>query len=128
MSRTSLARHALALSATAMLGCGAHRRPPPRDAVLLATVQRLEETESLSPRWIVHCRVDQVLSGELRARRFDFRVFSPALSGLEVGRQVRIDACAGRRGYLVDPVADFTPGAAHSSRCPSFAPSASSRE
>lgn len=124
MSPTSPARRALALCATALLGCAALRRPPAGDAVLLATVQRLEETGAASPRWIVHCRVHQVLSGDLRRRRFAFRVFSPALSGLAVGQRVRIEAHAGPRGYLVDPLADFTEGQSS----PSFAPSASSRE
>jgi hypothetical protein len=52
--------------------------------------------------WVVRTRVDRVLSGTFTGVTFDFRVHSPALSGLEVGRRYVIRAKAVPDGYVVD--------------------------
>ncbi len=74
------------------------------DLVLLGTVEKLEASPLThsTGNWIVHCRVDQVLSGDLSDKTFFFRVHSPAKSGLEVGKQYKIEAKRTTDGYIVD--------------------------
>jgi len=52
--------------------------------------------------WIVHCRVDQILSGDFSEKTLFFRVHSPAKSGIEIGEQYKIKAKRTSNGYTVD--------------------------
>jgi hypothetical protein len=87
-----------------ILGCTSTTRDAKADLVFLGTVEKVEV--SSLPRseqnWIVHCRVNQVLSGNYLGKTFSFRVHSPVKSGLKVGRQYKIVAKRTVDGYTVD--------------------------
>ncbi len=74
------------------------------DLVLLGTVEKVEASPlpQSSLNWIIYCRVDKILSGDLPTKTFSFRVHSPVKSGLEVGKQYRIRAIRTTDGYDVD--------------------------
>jgi hypothetical protein len=74
------------------------------DLVFLGTVEKVEASPLPESKrnWIVHCRVEQVLSGDFPGKTFSFRVHSPAKSGLEVGNQYKIEAKRTTDGYTVD--------------------------
>jgi hypothetical protein len=72
--------------------------------VFLGTVEKLEASPLTysTENWIIHCRVDQVLSGDFSRKMFSFRVHSPSKSGLEVGKQYKIEAKRTAEGYTID--------------------------
>jgi hypothetical protein len=74
------------------------------DLVLLGTLEKVEAStlpQSVA-NWIVTFRVDQVLAGEFKDSTFAFRIHSPSMSGLEVGKQYRVEAMKTATGYHVD--------------------------
>jgi hypothetical protein len=87
-----------------ILSCATPVQVAQADLVFLGTVEKLEASPlpHSTANWIVHCRVDQVLSGNFSGKTFSFRVHSPAKSGLEVGRQHKIEAKRTTDGYSVD--------------------------
>ena len=52
--------------------------------------------------WVVQMRVDEVLSGVFDGTRFEFRIHSPARSGLRVGLTCTVTATWTGTGYRVD--------------------------
>jgi len=70
---------------------------------LLVTVEKVEASPvpESTQNWIVQGRVDRVLSGGFSGKTFSFRVHSPAESGLEVGKQYRVEAKRTKDGYAV---------------------------
>jgi hypothetical protein len=74
------------------------------DLIFLGTIEKMEASPLThsTENWIVHCRVDQVLSGDFPGKTFSFRVHSPAKSGIEVGKQYKIEAKRTTEGYTID--------------------------
>ncbi len=74
------------------------------DLVFLGTVEKVEASPlpQSTLNWIIYCRVDKILSGDLPNKTFSFRVHSPVKSGLEVGKQYKIKATRTIDGYTVD--------------------------
>jgi hypothetical protein len=52
--------------------------------------------------FIVTMRVDRVVRGQFGGKTFQFRVHSPSLSGLEVGKKYTVEAKRTKDGYAVD--------------------------
>jgi len=75
------------------------------DLVVLGTAISLEPAAANGPipLWIVTTKVDQIMSGDFAGDTFQFTVHSPAISGLETGRQYEIRATRTAEGYRVDP-------------------------
>ncbi len=88
-----------------ILGCPTISQAAQSDLVFLGTVEKVEASPlpHSSLNWIVQCRVDRVLSGDFQSKTFSFRVHSPVKSGLEVGKQYKIEAKRTKNGYTVDP-------------------------
>ncbi len=85
------------------LGCTSTTKDAKADLVFLGTVKIVEASSPRSElNWIVHCRVNQVLSGKFSGKTFSFRVHSPAKSGLEVGKQYKVVAKRTIDGYSVE--------------------------
>ncbi len=95
---------ALLLVPCLILGCSSTTKDAKADLVFLGTVEKVEASPlpQSTLNWIVHCRVDQILSGNFSGRTFSFRVHSPVKSGLEVGKQYKIVAKRTIGGYTVD--------------------------
>jgi predicted secreted protein len=52
--------------------------------------------------FVVTMQVDRVVKGEFKGKTFQFRIHSPALSGLEVGQKRTVEAKRTADGYTVD--------------------------
>ena len=79
----------------------ANRKP---DLVFRGTVESIQGDplpQSLA-NWIVRFRVEEVLLGDFGGKTFAFRIHSPAMSGLEVGKQYTVEAIRTVDGYSVD--------------------------
>lgn len=88
-----------------LYGCAGPSRTNDGDLVFLGTVEKLQPSAiSESPvNWVIEFRVDQVLSGTFNNKTFSFRIHRPSLSGLEVGKQYRVEAKWNGNAYSVDP-------------------------
>ena len=87
-----------------ILSCATPGQVAQADLAFLGTVEKLEVSPlpHSTANWIVHCRVDQVLIGDLPSKTFFFTVHSPVKSGLEVGKQYKIEAKRTTDGYNDD--------------------------
>jgi hypothetical protein len=94
----------LALLPCIIFGFTAISHAAEADLVFLGTIEKVEASPlpQSSLNWIVHCRVDKVLSGNFANKTFSFRVHSPTKSGLEEGKQYKIKARRTTDGYTVD--------------------------
>jgi N-carbamoylputrescine amidase len=74
------------------------------DLTFLGTVTSIEisRAEDRLNNWVVTTRVDKIVSGDFSGEQFSFRVHSPSLSGLVVGKQYQIRAAQASEGYTVD--------------------------
>jgi len=52
--------------------------------------------------WIITMRVDRVVKGRFDGKKFQFRIHSPALSGLKVREKRTVEAKRTADGYTVD--------------------------
>ena len=52
--------------------------------------------------YVITMRVDRVVKGQFKGKTFQFRIHSPALSGLEVGKKYTVEAKRTKDGYTVD--------------------------
>jgi hypothetical protein len=64
------------------------------DLIFLGTLEKIYNSPSVNPNlnWVVQSRVDKIISGKYEGKSFFFRVHSPSRSGLEVGKQYKIEA------------------------------------
>ena len=71
---------------------------------LWGTVEELYSSPLAQSRfnYVVQCRVDKILSGDFSGKTFSFRIHSPSQSGLEVGKQYKIEAKRTPEGFAVD--------------------------
>lgn len=79
--------------------------PPQKiDLVFHGTVKRIygSPTAEFDANWVVELQVDQVIRGKYPGKAFAFRVQSASMSGLEEGRQYRVEATQTSSGYMVD--------------------------
>jgi hypothetical protein len=84
---------------------GASAEPPSEKLVLTGTVTAISQVHDKRPslrNWAVTIRVEKVKEGKFSHPEFTFRVHSPAMAGLEVGRRCAIEATWTGQGYLVD--------------------------
>jgi hypothetical protein len=77
---------------------------PTVDLIFLGTIETIENSplENSTTNWVVTFKVDRVLSGEFENRSFAFRIHSPSMSGLDVGKQYKVEAQKTSSGYEVD--------------------------
>jgi len=76
-----------------------------QDLVFLGTVQEIRQSgmpRTAMLEWIIHTRVDKVVSGRFSGETFSFLVHSPSRSGLEKGKQYKIKAKWTGEGYRVN--------------------------
>ncbi len=69
----------------------------------LRALSAAEAATSPPLNWLVQTTVDRLLAGTFAGKHFQFRVHSPARSGLEVGRRVTVKAVLTDQGFHVDP-------------------------
>lgn len=79
----------------------------PSDLVFRAVVESIECAPiGMAGRfldWIVKTRIEKMIEGDLtKLKRFEFRIHSPARSGLAVGTECTIRATWTGSGYVVD--------------------------
>ena len=55
-----------------------------------------------TPNYVVTMRVDRVVKGQFKGKTFQFRIHSPALSGLEVDKKCTVEAKRTKDWYTVD--------------------------
>jgi len=72
--------------------------------IFLGTVQNIviSPLEKCLDNYVVQCRVDKILSGDIACKTFSFRIHSPTQSGLEIGKQYTIVATRTAEGFVVD--------------------------
>lgn len=87
-----------------LTGCSNQSKMTVDDLVFLGTVEKLDASPMPQSKsdWVVQCRVDTILAGEFSGKAFSFRIHSPSKSGLEVGKQYKIEAKRTVDGYTVD--------------------------
>ena len=90
--------------AALLAGCTTQSKMTDDDLVFLGTVEKLDASplQQSELDWVVKCRVDKILAGEFSGKAFSFRIHSPSKSGLEVGKQYKIEAKQTDDGYTVD--------------------------
>ena len=60
-------------------------------------------TDQMSTQnYVITVRVDRVVKGRFEGKTFQFRIHSPAMSGLEVGGKCTVERGAAKDGYTVD--------------------------
>ena len=97
---------------TLMFGCSSDLKHDsvdtkvnPKDKlVFMGTMLKAENSPLHQSRknWIVIFRVDKVISGKFTGKQFSFRIHSPSKSGLEKGKQYKVEAELIEEGYNVD--------------------------
>lgn len=73
--------------------------------IFLGTIEKIEPSpiQESTLNWVIKCKVDLIIFGKFVDDTFFFRVHSPAKSGLEIGKQYKIEARETEDGFMVDP-------------------------
>jgi len=87
-----------------LAGCRTIPGDKEQDLIFLGTIEKIEISplEQSTQNWVVHCRVERVLSGTFPGKTFAFRIHSPAMSGLEKGKTYKVETKLTPDGYTVD--------------------------
>jgi hypothetical protein len=67
----------------------------------VSSIEIVPLPESLK-NFVVTMRVDRVVKGQFKGKSFQFRIHSPSLSELEVGKKYTVEAQRTKDGYTVD--------------------------
>ena len=74
------------------------------DLIFLGTIEKLyiSPLENSRVNWVVQCRIDKIITGKSEGKSFSFRIHSPSQSGLEIGKQYKVEAKWAGDSYTVD--------------------------
>ena len=77
---------------------------PKADLVFVGTIEKIEISplEHSLANWAVTFQVEKVLRGDFDGKISSFRVHSPSLSGLEVGKKYTVAAEKTESGYTIN--------------------------